>query len=242
MSAWQARLRACVGTFVIDVSLAGDDGVLALIGPNGSGKTTVLRLLAGAVAADDAKMRVGNHVLADTTNGVHAAMEHRRIGYVPQGYGLFPHLDVIDNVAFGLSTGPARLPRAKRHAKALAILDDLGCGALANRRIDGLSGGERQRVALARALVREPELLLMDEPLAALDATTRRTVREFLGERLARFGRPSVIVTHDVRDVAALANRVCVIEKGRVVQTGGLVELRTRPATAFVREFVGVEG
>lgn len=236
---WSATMRASLDAFDLDVAIEGDAGVLALVGPNGSGKTTVLRLLAGAVQADDARIEVGDRVLAHAAEAVVVPMERRRVGYVPQGYGLFPHLSVIDNVAFGLSTWPHRLARPERHARAQRMLDELECGALAPRRIDGLSGGEQQRIALARALVLEPDLLLLDEPLAALDATTRRRVRRFLAEHLPRIGRPCVLVTHDVRDVEALASEVVVLERGRVLQRGTLEQLRREPGSDFVAEFVG---
>ena len=236
---WTAAIRARLGAFALDVSLEGDADVLAVVGPNGSGKTTVLRLLAGAVDPERAEIEVGAQVLASTSRGVHVPMERRRVGYVPQGYGLFPHLSVIDNVAFGLSTWPHRLAKAERHARAQRMLEELDCGALAQRRVEGLSGGEQQRIALARALVIEPNLLLLDEPLAALDATTRRTVRRFLADHLPSFGRPCVLVTHDVRDVEALAAAVVVLEQGRVLQRGTLEDLRAAPASDFVAEFVG---
>jgi len=236
---WSAEIRVRRDDFALDVALQGDAGVVALVGPNGSGKTTVLRILAGAVEPDYAEIEVAAQVVASTAGGIDVPMERRRMGYVPQGYGLFPHLSVIDNVAFGLSTWPHRLEKSERHARAQRLLDELDCGALAQRRVGRLSGGEQQRVALARALVIEPKLLLLDEPLAALDATTRRTVRRFLAEHLPSFQRPCVLVTHDVRDVEALATDVVVLERGQVVQRGTLEALRAAPASDFVAEFVG---
>lgn len=239
MSGWRATLRVGIGSFVLDAALDGGAQPLALIGPNGSGKTTVLRAVAGAIPVERAEIAVGEHVLESTDQDLHVPMERRRIGYVPQGYRLFPHLDVKDNVAFGLSTGALRRPVAERRARAIHVLDELGCADLADRRVDGLSGGERQRVALARALALDPQLLLLDEPLAALDATRRRSVRRALADHLASFGKPAVIVTHDVRDVAALGATVVALEGGRVVQRGSLDEVSARPATDFVAEFVG---
>lgn len=237
---WRADLCARVGDFVLDVTLDGGAGTLALIGPNGSGKTTFLRALAGAVPTERADIEVDGQILARA--GHATPIEARRIGYVPQGYGLFPHLTVLDNVAFGLSTGARRLPRAARRDRARALLGELDCADLADRRVTGLSGGEQQRVALARALVIEPALLLLDEPLAALDATRRRAVRRGLVARLAAVGRPAIWVTHDVRDVAAMDAPVCVLDAGRVVQRGSLAELRAAPANAFVAEFVAAVG
>ncbi len=240
MSPWRAEVRARAGDFTLDVALEGDARPLALVGPNGSGKTTLLRVLAGAVRPEAAEIEIDGAVLHSSARGVEVPIEHRRVGYVPQGYGLFPHLSVLDNVAFGLSTGARRVDRRARHERARAVLDQLGVGALGPRLPGGLSGGEQQRVALARALVIEPALLLLDEPLAALDATARRAIRGFLAEHLRAFGRPCVIVTHDVRDVAALDLQVCVLEGGRVVQRGDLAALRAAPATDFVAEFVGL--
>ncbi len=231
MSGWRASVRARLGALELDVDLEGGPGVLAIVGPNGSGKTTLLRILAGAVAAQRAELVVGERPLDVLP------VEARGVGYVPQGFGLFPHLDVLGNVAFGLST--RGVPRAERRERARRLLAELGCEGLAARGVHSLSGGEQQRVALARALVIEPRLLLLDEPLAALDATTRRTVRTFLAERLRAYGRPTLLVTHDPRDIAALDATVCVLEAGRAVQRGTLEALRADPATDFVAEFAG---
>lgn len=239
MSFWSASVRATLGDFSLEVDLDGDGQVLALVGPNGSGKTTFLRALAGAVAVQSAEIVVADRTLESSARGIRLPMEQRQIGYVPQGYGLFSHLSVLDNVAFGLSTGAAKQGRAERNHKARALLHDLGCARLADRNVRGLSGGEQQRVALARALVLEPRLLLLDEPLAALDAAKRRSVRSFLAERIAAFGRPTVIVTHDPRDVEALGADVVVLEVGKVVQRGSLDSIRSAPGSEFVAEFVG---
>lgn len=239
MSGWRASVRVVVGDFRLEVDLEGDGQVLALIGPNGSGKTTFLRAVSGAIAVEAAEIVVAGRVLESTALGMRLPMEHRRVGYVPQGYGLFPHLSVLDNVAFGLSAGPAKLTRAERQDKARALLRDLDCVHLANRKARGLSGGEQQRVALARALVLEPQLLLLDEPLAALDAASRRSVRRTLAERIATFGRPTVLVTHDARDVEAFGATVVVLSEGRVVQRGSLDSIRDAPASDFVAEFAG---
>ena len=147
---------------------------------------------------------------------------------------------VQENVEFGLANSPNRYRVEDRRQRAGAVLSELGCAPLAERRVDRLSGGEQQRVALARALVLDPDLLLLDEPLAALDATRRRSVRRVLAERLEAFGRPAILVTHDVRDVIALGATVVALDGGRVIQRGSLDELRRSPASDFIAEFLGV--
>ena len=238
MIGWRVDVQARFEGFELDVSLQGDARPLAVVGPNGSGKTTLLRAIAGAVPVTHAHVEIGKTVLESTEPGIHVPIELRRVGYVPQGYGLFPHLTVLENVEFGLSTGPDRPPAETRRTRALEMLIELDCKQLANRHVDRLSGGEQQRIALARALVLEPDLLLLDEPLAALDATRRRAVRHFLAERLQAFGRPSIIVTHDVRDVVALNANIVVLEKGHAVQQGSLASLRQAPVNDFIAEFV----
>ena len=239
MIGWRVDVQARFEGFELDVSLQGDARPLAVVGPNGSGKTTLLRAIAGAVPVTHAHVEIGKTVLESTEPGIHVPIELRRVGYVPKGYGLFPHLTVLENVEFGLSTGPDRPPAETRRTRALEMLIELDCKPLANRHVDRLSGGEQQRIALARALVLEPDLLLLDEPLAALDATRRRAVRHFLAERLQTFGRPSIIVTHDVRDVVALNANIVVLEKGHVVQQGSLASLRQAPVNDFIAEFIG---
>lgn len=241
MSTWQVMLRVQRDRFDLDVTFSGSEQPVALIGPNGSGKTTVLRAIAGALNVRSARIVLGDTILEDTSAGVHVPIEARRVGYVPQGFGLFPHLTVLENVEFGLSTGESRLQAKERTLRAMRMLTELGCASLAGRPVEHLSGGEQQRIALARSLVQEPEFLLLDEPLAALDVGLRRTLRQFLAERLRMFGRPSITVTHDVRDVAALGAQIVAIEGGRIVQQGSLASIREQPASEFLAEFVGTE-
>ncbi len=235
---WTANVQVCAGALSIDVELAGDERPIALVGPNGSGKTTLLRAIAGAHRPMTGEVVVGDHVLFSTARSVDVPTEQRRLAYVPQGYGLFPHLRVVDNVAFGLSTGSGRRTRSARRALAIQALEELDCGHLAQRLPAKLSGGEQQRVSLARALVTAPQMLLLDEPLAALDVSSRRSVRAFLGRRLQALQRPSIVVTHDVRDVVALAATIWVIDAGQIVQCGDLAALAAAPANDFVAEFV----
>jgi len=241
MTDWHVRVRSTAGSLALSVDVEGDVGPLAIVGPNGSGKTTLLRIIAGAHGPAEGSIEVGDSTFLDSSAGVDLATEERGVGYLPQGYGLFPHLSVLDNVAFGLSTGAKKASLPERRTRARAALDELECAHLADRTTARLSGGESQRVALARALVIKPRILLLDEPVAALDATARRSVRAFLARRLISLGRPSIVVTHDVRDVAALNASVCVLEAGVVTQRGTVDELRAAPATPFVAEFIGLD-
>ena len=235
---WSVRVEARAGDFRLDVGIEGNAAPVAIIGPNGSGKTTLLRAIAGACRPERGHIRLGDRVLFDSRSGISLAPEERRVGYVPQGYGLFPHLTVLDNVAFGLAAGPGRVDRAGRRRIAAEILAEIECGHLAGRYPAMLSGGEKQRVALARALLPAPEMLLLDEPLAAMDVAARRGLRGYLARHLARRPHPAIVVTHDPRDVRALCRpTVYALEGGKVVQSGSLGRLAAEPATDFVAEF-----
>jgi ABC-type sulfate/molybdate transport systems ATPase subunit len=237
MLSWQLRVEARLGALSLDISLEGDREPLALVGPNGAGKTTLLRIVAGAHRPTAGRIQVGQRTLFDASQGIDLPPEARRVGYVPQGYGLFPHLSVLDNVSFGLTAPAHFMPRRERHARARALLGELGCTGLEERLPRALSGGEKQRVALARALILEPDVLLLDEPLAALDITSRRAMRAFLAAYLRERDKPALVISHHVRDVLALGGRVAVIERGRVVQHGRAAELAAAPASPFVAEF-----
>ncbi|HTZ44283.1 MAG TPA: ABC transporter ATP-binding protein [Jatrophihabitans sp.] len=227
------------GDFALRVALGVADGeVLAVIGPNGAGKTTLLRTLAGLARLDSGRLRLGASLLDDPAASVFVPAERRPVGLVFQNYRLFPHLSVRDNVAFaGRMRGASR--RAARDA-ADGWLDRLALGALAGRRPAQLSGGQAQRVALARALAADPALLLLDEPLSALDATTRLEVRGELVAHLRDFAGPALLVTHDPLEAMVLADRLLVIEGGRVVQDGTPAEVARRPATQYVARLVGL--
>lgn len=236
----KASFCAKRGRLTLDVELDSTGGTLALVGPNGSGKTSLLSALLGIVPIERGRIQVGDQVLVDTETGIHVPLEARRLAYVPQDYALFPHLSVGQNVAFAMTSsakGRAPTPRTIH-----AALDRLGVAELADRFPQTLSGGEKQRVALARALSINPRGLLLDEPLAALDVHTRRSVRNFLGEALARLTIPTILVTHDPADARVIASRIIVLEAGKITQHGSWTELATRPASPFVEEFVSLAG
>ena len=235
-------MQAAAGSFHLDARLGGEAAPVVIIGPNGSGKTTLLRVIAGAYRPGTGRIVLGERLLFDSEAGVSVAPEDRRVGYVPQGYGLFPHLNVLDNVAFGLVGGSHRRPGPERRRIAAELLADVKCAHLAPRYPATLSGGEKQRVALARALLPVPEMLLLDEPLAALDIASRRGLRGYLARHLAERTLPAIVVTHDPRDVLALgAPVVHVLEEGRVMQSGPPGHLAAHPATRFTAEFFGAD-
>jgi molybdate transport system ATP-binding protein len=230
-----ARLELRRGAFGLTVDLEAGPGPLLVTGPNGAGKTTLLLAVLGAVRPTAGRLALGGEVLFDRALGIDLPAEDRRIAYVPQDYGLFPHLSVQENVTFGLF----RLGPAERAARAARALAELGVAGVAERSPSRLSGGERQRVALARALAMEPRALLLDEPLAALDAPTRSHFRVFLAEHLRRLDVPALVVTHDADDARALGGEMLVLEAGRIAERGGVEALRSAPASAFSRAFWG---
>jgi molybdate transport system ATP-binding protein len=233
---WQLCVQARIGGLELAVELEGGHEPVVLVGPNGAGKTTLLRIVAGAHRPVSGRIQLGERVLFDAAEAIDLPPEARRVGYVPQGYSLFPHLSAVDNVSFGLASRAHFEPARSRREKALAWLAELGSAELADRFPHELSGGEKQRVALARALILEPDVLLLDEPLSALDATSRRTMRSFLAAHLQKRARPALVVSHDVKDVLALGGQVAVLENGRVVQRGSSQELARRPSSAFIAE------
>lgn len=233
---WELRVQAKIGALELDVELEGGREPLLLVGPNGAGKTTLLRMVAGAHRPLAGRIQIGERVLFDARARVDLPPEERRVGYVPQGYGLFPHLSALDNVSFGLASRTHFEPPRARRERALGLLGELGSTGLADRFPHELSGGEKQRVALARALIIEPDVLLLDEPLSALDTASRRTMRSFLATHLAQRHRPALVVSHDLKDVLALGGHVAVLEDGRVVQRGTARELARSPKTAFIAE------
>lgn len=233
-----ARVALQLGSLTLDLALAADEGeTVAILGPNGAGKTTLLRVLAGLAPISRGVVELDG-VVFDDGDGVFVPPECRPIGIVFQDYLLFPHLSVLDNVAFGLrSRGRGR--GVARQAAALA-LEQVGLADRANDKPRQLSGGQAQRVALARAIATEPRLLLLDEPLAALDQSARGAVRRELRSQLASFPGVRMLVTHDPLDAAALADRLVILEHGQVVQTGSFAEVAARPRSSYVAELVGV--
>jgi molybdate transport system ATP-binding protein len=225
------------GSLAVDVQFSvGDGEVLAVLGPNGAGKSTVLRVLAGLLRPDAGRVVVGDEVWNSAER--HLPPHQRSLGMVFQDHLLFPHLSITDNVAFGLRSRGMR--KAPARAAAAPWLDRVGLGDLGDRRPGELSGGQAQRAALARALVGDPRVLLLDEPLSALDARTRLTVRAELHRHLTDYAGSAVLVTHDPIDAMALADRVVVVEDGAVVQTGTPAEVARRPRTDYVARLVGL--
>ena len=234
-----ADLHVVRGDFDLRLSLTVAPGeVVVLLGPNGAGKSSALRAMAGLLRLEDGSVRLGDDVVEDTDAGVRLPPERRNVGVVFQDYLLFPHLSARENVAFGLRA--RGLDRSAALRRADEALDRVGLAAYVDRRPAHLSGGQAQRVALARALVTRPRLLLLDEPLAALDAGTRLEVRSDLRRHLADFEGPAVVVTHDVLDAFVLADRLVVLEAGRVVQTGTPTEVGRHPRTSYVATLVGL--
>ena len=233
-----AEVQLGLGPLDLDASIAAGEGeVVAVLGPNGAGKTTLLRALAGLVPLGRGRVVLDGVPLDDVDAGVHVPAAGRPIGVVFQDLLLFEHLSVLDNVAFGLrSRGLAR--HEARH-RAAGWLERVGLAAHGRTRPRGLSGGERQRVALARTLATEPRLLLLDEPLSALDAAVKAEVRSELRRHLESFEGMRILVTHDPLEATLLADRLVILERGRVVQEGTVVEVSARPRTAYVAELVG---
>lgn len=228
-----ARVTVSRGGFRLELPLrVGDGDVVALLGPNGAGKTTALRALAGLEPMTSGHVRLGH------TDVTALPPEKRSIGVVFQDYLLFPHMSSLDNVAFG--------PRCRGLSRRMAAdaaakwLERVGLSGLEDRRPRELSGGQAQRVALARALATGPDLLLLDEPLAALDARTRVETRAALRGHLALHQGATLVVTHDPLDALVLADRLIIIEEGRIVQEGDAFEVTARPRTDYVARLVGL--
>jgi molybdate transport system ATP-binding protein len=234
MSVLEARVVVRRPGWTLDVDLRLAEGqTAALLGPNGAGKTTLVSAIAGLAPLDAGRIVLGDRTLDDGTTSVEP--HDRRIGVVFQDYVLFPHLSVVDNIGFGMR-GRSRA-EARRLAMDWAARLDLT--HVADQRPDRLSGGEAQRVALARALASHPEALLLDEPLSALDVTTRAAMRKTLAHHLSEFPGPRLIITHDPQEAFLLGDTIHVIEEGRIVQSGTATDIRLRPRSRFAADLAG---
>jgi molybdate transport system ATP-binding protein len=225
-------VRAVVENRGVDIEFAVAAGeVLAVLGPNGAGKSTTLHVIAGLVRPDHGVVHVGGRVLTDTETGTHVATHDRRVGLLLQDPLLFPHLSVAANVAFS--------PRSSK-ADAARWLDEVEAGDLADRMPRQLSGGQAQRIALARALAAEPDVLLLDEPLAGLDVGVAATMRTLLSRVMVRDGRSAVLITHDLVDVLTLADTVLILEEGKIAEKGSTASVLASPRSKFGARVAGV--
>ena len=233
-----ARVRARRGGFALEADFDAPVGTTAILGPNGAGKSTLVAALAGLVPLTSGRVALNGQVWEDTANGIRLSPRERRLGVAFQEPRLLPWRDVLDNVAYGPRARGTRPAEAR--ARAMEWLERLSAGHLSGRRPAELSGGEAQRVSLARALVADPEILLLDEPISAQDVAARGTARVALAAALANFGGVALIVSHDPIDALTLADRVVVLEDGKVVQQGDAESIRRRPATGWIATLAGV--
>lgn len=220
----------------LDITFDAGTEIVVLFGPSGVGKSLTVRTIAGLFTPEKGIVRVNGEVWLDTEQGINLRPQARRVGYVPQHYGLFPHMTVVENIAFGLRG----LPAAERERRVQTMVDLMQLAGLEHRKPRELSGGQQQRVALARALVTEPRVLLLDEALGALDPLLREELQEELRLIQRRYTIPVVLITHDVQEAYALADRLVVLEAGRVVQVGTQEDVFRRPATPQVARAVGM--
>lgn len=235
----KAQVALTKGTLTLDVALRAESGsVVVLLGPNAAGKTTLLRALAGLVPLEHGRVTLDGFVLEDVSAGLRLSPERRPTGVVFQDYLLFPHMTVLENVAFGLrSRGAARSAARER---AMTMLDRVGLASCASAKPKALSGGQAQRVALARALATDPRLLLLDEPLAAMDAGARAELRRGLSRHLAAYDGTCLVITHDPIEAMTLGDQLVVLEEGRVVQAGTPEDLSSHPRSRYVAELLGL--
>jgi molybdate transport system ATP-binding protein len=234
----ELRVVSRRGEFVLDVAFDAPAGATTVIvGESGAGKTSVLRLTAGLDQPESGRIRLGDDVLADPADGIAVPAWRRDVGYVAQDYALFPHLTVAQNVAFGLEA--KHLARREIASRVAKTLRRTSISELARRRPATLSGGQQQRAALARALVLDPRLLLLDEPLAALDLQTRRQVRGELRDLLRDLGGVTLYVTHSPLEALLFGDRIVVLEQGRVTQIGTRDDLLRHPRSRYVAELMG---
>ncbi len=211
--------------------------VLALVGPSGSGKSTILRTVAGIYAPQHGRIDAGGETWLDTAAGLRRPAHRRSVGFVFQHYALFPHLTALDNVIQAMG----HLPPGERRARALRLLERTNLAGLEARRPARLSGGQQQRVAVARALARDPKVLLLDEPFSAVDQVTREKLYEELAALRRDLGIPIVLVTHALDEASMLADRMCILHRGRTLQTDTPLAVATRPASPLVARLVGIK-
>jgi molybdate transport system ATP-binding protein len=235
----RAKVSTHLGTLRLHCDVEVDAGVtVAVLGPNGAGKTTLLRVIAGLVPIEEGHVEVDGVVFDDAASGIHMTPEARRVGFVFQDHGLFPHLSVLDNIAFGLRA--RGIDRRVANTRAAEWLERVDLGSYASSRPSALSGGQSQRAALARVLVTDPQVLLLDEPLAAVDASGRLELRRALREHLSSFAGVRLLITHDPLEAASLAERVVVLEDGRVTQEGSFTDVTSRPRSAWIATMAGL--
>ena len=236
MISWEVQLEAVKGEFHLQVELSGGSRPLALIGANGSGKSTILRGVLGLESLQRAYVRVGDTLLQDSKNSHSIAVEERNLAYLPQGLGLLPHMTIAENILFADRSQSLKLD-SLLEGKHAATLKDLNVESLLHRRPDGLSAGERQKVALIRLMIQNPQMVLLDEPSSALDILARREVRKILSEQLSGLGIPTILVTHDFRDVRELGADIAYLKDGKLKRLGSVDEFPGPEADDFLNEF-----
>jgi len=230
-------IQSSLRDFELQVSLKVAEGeILMLMGENGCGKTTILNSVAGLFSPQQGEVVLDGRILYDTKERINLPPAERKVGYVFQNYALFPHMTVFDNVAFGLRS--QRIPRHEVENRVKEQLETFGLWDIRQARAFQISGGQKQRTALARALAIKPELLLLDEPLSALDIMKQAAMRRELQERVKDCGVPSVMVTHDTRDVAQIGDRVCLLERGKVIRSSSAEDISTWGVGALVEDNV----
>jgi molybdate transport system ATP-binding protein len=227
-------LHLRVGSFDLEVSFEAHQGITALFGPSGAGKTLTLRTIAGLTRPESGRIELDRRILLDTSAGVDLPPRSRRIGYVFQQYALFPHLSVVRNVGYGIGD----LPAEERRERIAALLELVGLAGLEKRRPAQLSGGQQQRVALARALATQPDLLLLDEPFAAVDLRVRRKLRAELRRIHEVTGTPMLLVTHDLTEVRQLSDWLVLVDEGRVRRSGPVSTVLADPTDPLLNELL----
>jgi len=233
----KVSVRRQLALFALDVSIAVDAGILVLFGPSGAGKSMLLRTIAGIERVDAGQIELGGRLLLDTSLGINLDSRQRRVGYVPQQYALFPHLSAVDNVAYPMVAGRG-VRRSEARKRARELLDMVGIADRADAPPARLSGGQQQRVAIARAVSADSEVLLLDEPLAALDAPTRRELRDLLRQMQRELAVPVIFVTHDLEEAVSVGTTMAVMIEGRLRQLDAVARVLDAPADRLVADLV----